>query len=129
MPYGIDVILIEPGAVKTEMWDKGAAQISSYDDTDYAGALSRFHRYALGLAKDGHSAEAFGRSICDVFEKKRPRTRYAIVSGRFSNFTVPTFLPDRWLDRIIARTVGLTAEGFGAELRRDEAKATVAPDA
>ena len=26
LPYGIDVILIEPGAVRTEIWDKGASQ-------------------------------------------------------------------------------------------------------
>ena len=109
--YGIDVILIEPGAVRTEIWDKGAAQAGRYTDTDYAEPLERFRRYAEGLAKSGYSTEEFGRHVRKVFEKKRPRTRYAIVPGRFANFTLPRLLPDRWLDRLIARNVGLTDAG------------------
>lgn len=108
LPYGIDVILIEPGAVRTEIWDKGAAQAGRYNDTDYAESLDNFRRYAEQLAKGGFSPEEFGRYVRKVFEKKRPRTRYAIVPGRFANFTVPRLLPDRWLDRLIARNIGLT---------------------
>ena len=109
--YGIDVILIEPGAVRTEIWEKGAAQAGRYTDTDYAEPLERFRRYAEGLAKSGYSTEEFGRHVRKVFEKKRPRTRYAIVPGRFANFTLPRLLPDRWLDRLIARNLGLTDAG------------------
>ena len=42
------------------------------------------------------------------FEAKRPRTRYAIVRGRLANWVLPTTMPDRWLDRVIGRTMGLT---------------------
>ncbi len=70
--------------------------------------LARFGRYAEGLAKNGYSPEKFGELVREVFEKEKPKTRYAIVPGRFANFTVPRLLPDRWLDRLIARNVGLT---------------------
>jgi short-subunit dehydrogenase len=111
LPYGIDVILIEPGAVKTEMWDKGASQAGRYVDTDYAEPLEGFRRYAVELAKGGFSPEEFGRYVRKAFEKKRPRTRYAIVPGKFTHFTIPRLLPDRWLDGLIARNVGLTGAG------------------
>ena len=114
LPYGIDVVLIEPGAVKTEMWDKGASQAGRYTDTDYAGPLDNFRRYAESLAKGGFPAEEFGRRVVNVFEKKRPRTRYAIVPGKFTHFTIPRLLPDRWLDRLIARNLGLTDAGKAA---------------
>jgi NAD(P)-dependent dehydrogenase (short-subunit alcohol dehydrogenase family) len=114
LPYGIDVILIEPGAVRTEIWDKGASQAWRYADTDYAEPLENFRRYAAGLDKTGYSPEEFGRYVSKVFEKKHPRTRYAIVPGRFANFTLPRLLPDRWLDRLIARNVGLTNAGRAA---------------
>jgi short-subunit dehydrogenase len=114
LPYGIDVVLIEPGAVKTEMWDKGASQAGRYIDTDYAEPLDRFRRYADGLAKGGFSPEEFGRRVIAVFEKKRPKARYAIVPGRITHFTLPRLLPDRWLDRLIARNVGLTSAGTEA---------------
>lgn len=106
--YGIDVILIEPGAVRTEIWVKGPSQAGRYIEADYAEPLDRFRRYAEGLAKGGYSPEEFGRYVRNVFEKKRPRARYAIVPGKFANFTVPRMLPDRWLDRLIARNFGLT---------------------
>ncbi len=107
LPYGIDVILLEPGAVRTEIWEKGASNAGRYEDTDYAVPLERFRQYADRIAKNGYSPEEFGGFVRKVFEKKRPKTRYVIVSGRFANFTVPRLLPDRWLDQLIARKVGL----------------------
>jgi short-subunit dehydrogenase len=106
LPYGIDVILIESGAIRTETWDKGAAQAGKYADTDYAEPLAKFARYADGLAKSGYSPEKFGRLLRAVFAKQKPRTRYAIVPGKLANFTVPRLLPDRWLDRLVARNLG-----------------------
>jgi NAD(P)-dependent dehydrogenase (short-subunit alcohol dehydrogenase family) len=107
MPYGIDVIVVRPGAVKTEIWAKGATSKGLYAGTDYQEPLERFEAYANRLAGGGYSPEEFGRLVLRAFEAKRPRTRYAIVRGRFANWVLPTLLPDRWLDRIIGRTVGL----------------------
>jgi len=107
--YGIDVIVIRPGAVKTAIWEKGAAPVISggYAQTDYAGPLGRFQGYAERLASNGYSPETFGGFVRKVFEAKRPRIRYAIVPGRFTDWTVPTSLPGRWLDRLIGRSLGL----------------------
>ena len=44
LSYGMDVILVEPGAVRTEIWGKGASQAGRYADTDYAEPLARFGR-------------------------------------------------------------------------------------
>lgn len=108
--YGIDVIVIRPGAVLTAIWEKGAAPVigGGYAQTDYAGPLDRFQRYAEKLASNGYSPETFGGFVRKVFEAKRPKTRYAIVPGRFADWTVPASLPDRWLDRLIGRSLGLT---------------------
>jgi hypothetical protein len=70
---------------------------------------AQFEAYAGKLAEGGYSPDDFGRLVLRAFEAKRPRTRYAIVRGRFANWVLPpTALPDRWLDRVIGRTVGLT---------------------
>jgi NAD(P)-dependent dehydrogenase (short-subunit alcohol dehydrogenase family) len=108
--YGIDVILIRPGAVKTPIWEKGARPVvgGEYDQTDYAVPLDTFRRYAEKLASNGYSLETFGGFVRKVFEADRPKTRYAIVPGRFVDWTVPTSLPDRWLDRLVGRSLGLT---------------------
>ena len=78
--------------MRTEIWDKGASQAE---------------RYAEGLANNGYSPERFGAFVREVFEKGR--TRYPIVPRKFLNSTVPRLLPDRLLDRLIARI----ASGLG----------------
>jgi NAD(P)-dependent dehydrogenase (short-subunit alcohol dehydrogenase family) len=107
MPYGIDVIVVRPGAVKTEIWAKGATSKDLYAGTDYQEPLERFEAYANRLAGGGYSPEEFRRLVLRAFKAKRPRTRYAIVRGRLADWVLPTLLPDRWLDRIVGRTVGL----------------------
>lgn len=107
LPYGIDVIVVRPGAVKTEIWAKGARSKGLYADSDYREPLERFEAYAGKLAEGGYSPEDFGRLVLRAFEAKKPRTRYAIVRGRLANWVLPSSMPDRLLDRIIGRTVGL----------------------
>jgi NAD(P)-dependent dehydrogenase (short-subunit alcohol dehydrogenase family) len=126
LPYGIDVIVIRPGSVRTEIWDKGAAGAGLYAETEYADALEGFQRYAEGVAKSGFSPEEFGVRVRKVFETRRPRTRYAIVRGRFANWTVPSLLPDRLLDRVIARQVGLTLGAFRDQASRGAATGAAA---
>lgn len=118
LPYGIDVVIIEPGAVRTELYDKGASQVERYAGSDYADSLARFRKYADGFAKNGYSPERLGRSVREVFEKEKPKTRHAIVAGRLANFTIPRLLPDRWLDRLIGRSTGLSPGAFGENGRR-----------
>lgn len=117
LPYGIDVIVIEPGAVRTEIWDKGAAGTDRYAGSDYADAMARFARYAEDLAGNGYSPEEFGRFVREAFEQKRPRTRYAISRRKLASFTIPRLLPDRLLDRLIARNVGLAPGSFVRKAR------------
>ena len=42
-----------------------------------------------------------------VFERQHPKARYVIVPHPFSNWILPLALPDRWLDRIIGKNLGL----------------------
>ena len=42
MLYGIDVIIIAPGAIATPIWDKAEAfDVSQYEDTDYVNAIKK----------------------------------------------------------------------------------------
>jgi NAD(P)-dependent dehydrogenase (short-subunit alcohol dehydrogenase family) len=108
LPYGIEVIVVEPGAVRTPMWEKGAAQADRYSRTDYAEPAAKFAKYADGLAENGYPPEKFGSFIREAFEAEKPKTRYSIVPRRFTSWTVPAALPDRWLDRLVGRNFGLT---------------------
>jgi NAD(P)-dependent dehydrogenase (short-subunit alcohol dehydrogenase family) len=96
VPYGIDVIVVRPGAVETEIWAKGATSKDLYAGTRYQEPLERFEAYANRLAGGGYSPEEFGRLVLRAFEAKRPRTRYAIVRGRLTQWALPAVRQDRW---------------------------------
>jgi NAD(P)-dependent dehydrogenase (short-subunit alcohol dehydrogenase family) len=107
--YGIDVIIVGPGAVATPIWDK-AEQIdaSAYQHTEYADILRRFGEYFVREGRAGFPPERIGETILQALTSPAPRVRYAVVPQRFRNWTIPMALPRRLLDAVLARSLGLT---------------------
>jgi NAD(P)-dependent dehydrogenase (short-subunit alcohol dehydrogenase family) len=108
MLYGIDVVIIGPGAVKTLIWDKAEAMdISAYARTDYGPAMEKLAAFMAGGARDGLAIERVGELIHHALTVKRPRVRYALAPSLLFDWIVPRALPRRWVDRIFARRLGL----------------------
>ena len=108
MLYGIDVIVVGPGAVLTPIWDKAAAE--DYDRfavTDYGPIIQRFLAFFAEEGKKGLAAEEIGRVIYRALTASKPKVRYAVVPQRFKNWTMPMLLPKRVLDRLIGKQLGL----------------------
>jgi NAD(P)-dependent dehydrogenase (short-subunit alcohol dehydrogenase family) len=109
--YGIDVIVVQPGAVRTAIWGKQGSNVAmAYAHTDYAGPMARFSTYAEGLERGGYPPEVFGRLLWRVFADPRPRSRYTFAPNRLVSWTLPRLLPTRWLDHLIGRNFGLISE-------------------
>jgi NAD(P)-dependent dehydrogenase (short-subunit alcohol dehydrogenase family) len=109
MLYGIDVIIVGPGAVVTPIWDKAAdADLAPYEKTDYAGALRAARDYMTELGKSGYPPETVGRVVLTALTARKPKYRYAPVHGRFLNWILPQFIPRRMADRIYAKRLGFT---------------------
>ncbi len=108
MLYGIEVSVIEPSAVRTEIWDKAEQQdLSRYQQTDYKGLLEEFQQKAVARGRASASSEAVARVIYGVLESNKPRTRYALPDHYFKGWLLPRLLPDRAFDRMIASQIGL----------------------
>jgi NAD(P)-dependent dehydrogenase (short-subunit alcohol dehydrogenase family) len=107
--YGIDVIIVGPGAVATPIWDK-AAQIdtAAYTHTEYADILRRFGEYFVQEGRKGFPPERIGATIFTALTAHSPRVRYAVVPQPFRNWIVPRLLPRRLVDVVLARSLGLT---------------------
>ena len=102
IPFGIDVIIVAPGAVKTPIWDKGI-HMSTYGDTAYGKVLKRFGKGAMKGAETGLEASFLGEQIAKIAEKSKPRVRYAFVPKSFSNWTIPKMMPHRTVDNVIKK--------------------------
>lgn len=102
MKFGIDVIVIGPGVVKTPIWDK-ARNLEQYDNTPYKIPLKRFKEIVLARIDKGLEPEEIARKTFDVFHTKNPKTRYAISPNRLTNWILPRLIPERTLDKIFAK--------------------------
>jgi NAD(P)-dependent dehydrogenase (short-subunit alcohol dehydrogenase family) len=108
MLYGIDVIVLGPGAVVTPIWDKmDGMETSHFDLTDYGPILKRFRAFFAVEGKNGLAPEELGRLIHHVLTVSNPKVRYAAVAQRFKNWTVPMLLPKRVVDRFLGKQFGL----------------------
>jgi len=107
--YGIDVIVIEPGSVRTAIWDKAEQDdlASKYAATAYGPAGAKFARAFISQGRAGVEPEVVAGVIRRALENPRPKTRYALPDDPIQGWLLPRLLPDRWLDRIIASQLGL----------------------
>lgn len=111
-PHGVQVVVVEPGAVKTEMGERGAATA-----TDLAGKMNAGHqqRYgglvraivaqSLAATRAGLPAAKAGAIVADAATAKRPRTRYTAGRDAAVLTRLTRVLPDRVLDRVIAASL------------------------
>ena len=112
MPFGIDVVIVGPGAVATPIWDKGeAAGSDAYTATPYADAFAGFQRWIVANGRKGLSPAVVAETIADAITARSPRARYTILRGKFAGWTVPRLLPRRVLDRVLAKRAGLSPRG------------------
>jgi NAD(P)-dependent dehydrogenase (short-subunit alcohol dehydrogenase family) len=110
MLFGIDVIVIAPGAVKTPIWDKGQeVDISVYKNSPYFPALQKIRAYTQHLSKIGLPPEAIAEKIFEALTLAGPKVRYQITPDPMRHL-ITTWLPKRTVDRMIAKRLGLTPQ-------------------
>ena len=107
MLFGIDVIIIAPGAVKTPIWSKAEeVDISAYKNSPFFPALERMRKFMLQLGESGLPAQKIAERIADVLTSASPKVRYQITPDPMRHL-MTAVLPKRMVDKIIARRIGL----------------------
>ena len=100
-PFGIDVVVIEPGAINTE-WHGVAADnllavsgVGAY--ADQAATVARL----LAVGGLGSSPEVIAKAVDRAVHARRPRSRYAVGLGAKPLLLARRVLPDRVFDRLV----------------------------
>jgi len=101
---GIDVIIIEPGAIRTE-W-AGIARDGLLHVSGDGAYAAQATRYARLLEYADHSKlasppDVVAKTIMRAVRARRPRTRYATGGGAHLILFLKSILPDRMFDRLI----------------------------
>jgi len=109
-PFGINVVMIEPGGIQTEWVDIAADKLRTVSGSGpYArqagGVAETLSSEASGrrLSPPGLIADTIGRAVI----ARRPRTRYAVGYGARPLIFMHSVLPNRWFDAFIRRATGV----------------------
>ena len=106
--YGIDVILIEPGYVNTPIMDKAEEEDATiYRETEYGPILEKFKKFFVEEGRKGLHPKRIGEVVHKALTTNHPKVRYSIVQQRLKNWTIPMLLPNRMVDRVIGKQLGL----------------------
>ena len=109
MLFGIDVIIVAPGAVKTPIWSKAEeVDFSAYRNSPYFPALEKARAFMLHLGSIGLPPEKIAEKIFEALTLPNPKVRYAITPDPMRHL-VTSLLPKRMVDRIIAKRLGLVS--------------------
>jgi NAD(P)-dependent dehydrogenase (short-subunit alcohol dehydrogenase family) len=110
---GIQVSVVEPGGVKTPIWQKGNQAASAILDRMPAEAIERYGGLAGALRKQSHrieeetgiSPQEVAETVGQALTVRRPKTRYLVGRDAKARALVAKFLPDRAFDALIARAL------------------------
>ena len=111
---GIDVIVIEPGGVKTPIWRKGteaaeemAAALPPDMERLYGRLRESIRTESIRIAeRTGLEPSAVAEVIGTAMTASRPKTRYLVGRDAKSRWAIAKRVPDRVMDRLIARAIG-----------------------
>ena len=107
--FGIDVVVIGPGPVRTAIWDKAEEiDITRYDNSPYRPILEKFQKVFVAQGKEGYPAERLGNLVYKALTVSKPGIRYSAVKGRPLEKLLMAVAPKRMLDVLITKTLGLS---------------------
>jgi NAD(P)-dependent dehydrogenase (short-subunit alcohol dehydrogenase family) len=124
-PYGVDVVLIEPGYIPTSM-NRTAAELSSAyaknaESSPYRAIYQRFLRSWNKTRKASrYKPEDCARVVLRAIEDVPPRARYVVTREAKVNILVRRLLSDRAFDRGLVKRLGL--DEVRESLARESAK-------
>jgi NAD(P)-dependent dehydrogenase (short-subunit alcohol dehydrogenase family) len=105
--FGIDVIVIGPGAVVSAIWGKAAElDIEPFRNTPYFTALERVLAYMTKMGESGLPPERIGEAVLHALTATKPKVRYAVSPQPLQDFMM-RMLPKRFVDRLIGGRLGL----------------------
>jgi NAD(P)-dependent dehydrogenase (short-subunit alcohol dehydrogenase family) len=113
-PHGVDVILIEPGGVKTPIWQKAEEladdmleAVPPEAERLYGRQIAAVRAGTQRIASDtGIEPSEVAEVIGTALTSKRPRARYLVGSDAKQRAVMAKLLPARVMDRLIGRALG-----------------------
>jgi NADP-dependent 3-hydroxy acid dehydrogenase YdfG len=109
-PFGIKVVVVEPGGIKTEWADIAAQKLREVSgDGPYGHQALPMAESMIGRASRQRQSppELIADTIAKAVQTRRPKTRYAVGFGARPMIFLRRLLPDRAFDRFMRLATGI----------------------
>ncbi len=108
-PSGIQVVVVEPGAVRTEMLGRAiatardvVAEMTPEQSQRYSGLLHAMNAQAESSTQSGLPGAAAATVVAEAVTARTPRTRYTVGRDAAMITRMVRVVSDRTLDRVLA---------------------------
>lgn len=110
-PWGIEVALVEPGAIATPLWEKAlqkfvdlpthvpADQLQLYYP-DWPAAVAHAAEDKKRFLRNALPPERVATAVLHALTARRPKARYVVGKDARAVLFMKWLLPDRWFDQI-----------------------------
>ncbi len=112
-PWGISVSVVEPGAIKTAIWDKGRQDADRLERdlpaaarTQYAAHIAAIRRNIDMQDRQGADPGKVAKAVEHALFSQRPKTRYLVGNDAKVQSALVRWLPARPREAIIRRFAG-----------------------
>jgi NAD(P)-dependent dehydrogenase (short-subunit alcohol dehydrogenase family) len=105
-PFGIQVVIIEPGAIKTEFQEVALGTLEKASgEPAYQKMAASFVRLFENGNRNAPGPELIARMIASAIHARRPRTRYALPNDSRMFILLRRLLSDRLFDRMLSTMI------------------------
>ncbi len=116
-PWGIDVVVVEPGSIATPIWEKAGETATAAEGEMppegrrlYGAQIARFRELLGQTARGGIPPEKVARVIHQAISSERPKPRYLVGIDAKIAARMHGILSDRGFDRMLARRTKMPKE-------------------
>ena len=109
---GIEVVAVEPGAIRTPIWTKGLERgdelVAALDEGQrarYGHLIATIRREAAKNARSAPEPSAVADAVEAALTASRPKTRYLVGREARIQAALGWLLPDRAMDALLARAL------------------------
>ncbi len=113
-PWGIEVALIQPGAIRTPIWSKSREAAEQFFvgmppecEKLYSAPIIALRKMVEKVPSMAIAPERVARAVTHALESRRPRTRYPVGLDSVVGSLLVRVVPDRLLDWVIRKVMGI----------------------
>ena len=101
-PFGIDVVLVEPGSYKTNIW-QSVEKVSLRDQSPYESSMKSI-KYELKRSEASYGdPQDVARLVAGIASAQAPKLRYPIGKGVKNSLLIKSLLPWKTLEKIVMK--------------------------